>query len=319
MTMFDLTSQTRLKGKMDYELWFLEFISKKEEILEGGAKISKISLKNRQSGQENVAIAVSDVMGSGAALEVMNAMRPLTFAASYKILDVIFEWILEENRNAGKIKKAPWEFKRKIESISNSHSNLILPNLFETHPYMEKYLFQLYTNLLKFRNEIIHSHKFSVLGNNLRIETAEGGQTHILELSPRELGSFVKIVVAVANLLARELSFDPNIDRLLKYYIDRLTKIHGLAEFKQPAPIPIDVDLEVFEENKMFSADLKFVRQELSRIFPDVNILFNLKIIGLADGRPVMIWLLPFDSVPGGDRLELSPDAYVKYRVPLTE
>ena len=49
-------------------------------------------------------------------------MMPLTFVGSFKVLDMIFEWVLEENRKLGKIRQVPWRFTEKeklLKKISN--------------------------------------------------------------------------------------------------------------------------------------------------------------------------------------------------------
>ena len=102
--MYDQTAQTRLREKIGYELWLLDFISETQETFEGGADISTITLTNRQL-DAHIAKFNKEALGSEAAIKLMNAMSPLTFTASYKILDMVFEWILEENHDAGNIGK----------------------------------------------------------------------------------------------------------------------------------------------------------------------------------------------------------------------
>ena len=314
--MYDHNSQERLTEKVGYEIWLLNFLSITQETFEGGTDISTITLMNKQPGAR-VAHTVTDVLGSGAAMKVINAMSPLTFTASYKILDMIFEWILEENVPTGNINRIPWKFSEKIELISKKYNQLGCPPIFQSNPYIKDYLFALYSDLLKFRNEVVHKHNFSVSDNNLRIDTTVEGKSYMLVLDRGELGAFVRAVVAVANLLIGVLSFGPWEDQLFKYHLDRIQKLHGLADFKQAKPILVNVELKVPKEKGLFSADLEFVRQEVSRIYPNVDVLFNLKIIGLVDGKPSIGWSFSADSVPKEDVFELRSDNHEKYRVPL--
>ena len=137
MKMYDRAAQERFKEKISYELWLLDFLSETQETFEGGSNISKITLMNRQPGA-HVAITVTEVIGSGAAMRVMDATMPLTFTASYKIIDMIFEWVLEENKKVGKIQRVPWKFKEKIKIISSSQLNY--PSLFQSNPYIKDYV-----------------------------------------------------------------------------------------------------------------------------------------------------------------------------------
>lgn len=319
MTTYNQAAQMRLREKLDYELWLLDFLSNTEETFTGGKELSTITLMNRQAGAHTELI-LTDSIGSRGAMEVMNAMSPLTFTASYKILDVIFEWILEENYTVGNIKdKIPWEFSKKIEKIKDYEPQLIYPPLIQSEPYIKDYLLALYDNLLKFRNEIIHNNKFSVTQGKLKVTAIKKGQLYTLELDQSELGAFVRIAVAVAYLLTGIMSFGRKEDRLLKYYLDQIQKLHGLSGFNQAKPLLVHVRLKVPIEEGIFPADLKFVRQEIRRIHPNADVLFTLEIIGLVNDEPCIAWLLPIDAVPETDLLELRSNSLAEYRTSLPE
>jgi hypothetical protein len=89
--MYDQAVQSQLKEKISYELWFLDFLSKTQEIYEGGSNISTITLINREPSTSHATMAFTETIGSGAAMEIMDKMMPLTFVASFKILDMIIE------------------------------------------------------------------------------------------------------------------------------------------------------------------------------------------------------------------------------------
>ena len=316
MPIYDGSAQTRLREKLDYELWLLEFVSQSQERLAGGSNLSTITLTNRQPGA-NQAITATEFAGAGEAMKIVDAITPLTFTASYKILDMIFEWILEVNCIDGRIMQVPWKFSEKIATIRKGKTQLVLPPLFLSQQYVEKYLFALYANLLKFRNEIVHNHRFSVTGGKLKIDALEDGQSHTVELDPEELGAFVRIVVASAKILLGDLSLGLREDSLFKWNLDTIEKLHLLARFAQRKPLLVDVVLKVDEQGGLFTADLKSVRETLSRIYPDSDVQFNLKIVGLVKDQPPIGWLFPVNSVPRDDVLELRPDAYEEHRAAL--
>jgi len=179
VSVYDQTARSRLKEKIGYELWLLDFLSKTQETFEGGSDISTVSLRSGKPGAQ-VSVYVTEVIGSEPAMKVMNAMMPLTFAASYKILDMVFEWILEENKKAGDVQEIPWRFKEKIKIISSTQ--LAYPPLLKSEPYIRDYLFALYSNLLKFRNEIVHSNRFLVSNGKLRVNIVENEVPYSIEL-----------------------------------------------------------------------------------------------------------------------------------------
>jgi len=315
MNMYDQIAQNQLKEKLDYELWLLDFLSKNQEIFEGGTEISNITLTNRQSSA-HIAITPHEEIGSGAAMKVLDAMMPLTFTASFKILDMIFEWILEENNQVGKIQRFPRNFSEKIKIISDTQQ-LDYPSLLQSEPYIRDYLFALYSNSLKFRNEIVHKNNISVLEGKFKVETIVNSQAYSIELNRGELGAFVRTVIAAANLLTGGLSFGEQEDCLLKYHLDRIKMLHDQGEFKQTKPILVNIILNVSEENGIFPADIKFVREQISRIHPNVSFLFNLKVIGLVNDKPSVCWFFPVGSVPKNEVFKLRLDNYKEYLTPL--
>jgi len=314
--MYDQIAQNQLKEKFDYELWLLDFLSETQKIYEGGSNISTITLVNRKSSAR-ADMSFTEVIGSGAAMKIMDTMMPLTFTASYKILDMIIEWILEENKKSGNIQSVPWKFYKKIKIISSTSAQLDYPPLFQSIPYIKDYLSALYLKLLKFRHEIIHKNNFKVSNGKLIIETTEKSKLYSIDLDRGELGAFIRTVVAIANLLTGVLLFGEQEDCLLKYHLDRIKKLHGLSEFRQVKTILINVILKVPKEKSIFPADIKFVRERISQIYPNVKTLFNLKVMGLINDKPSVCWDFPVDFIPKGEILELRSNNYKKYLVPL--
>jgi len=313
MSIYNKTAQSQLKEKLDYELWLLDYLSKTQDTFEGESDISTITLTNRKCNTY-MRMPTSEVIGAGEAKKIMDAMMALTFTASFKNLDMIFEWILEKNKQARIIQNVPWGFSEKIYVISNNNL-LVYPPIFQSEPYIRDYSFVLYSKLLKFRNEIVHKNNFSVSGVKLKIETLEDSQTYSIELDRGELGAFVRTVVAVTKLLTGVLLFGEKEDCLLKYHLDQISKLHGLSEFKQTKPILVDVILMVPEEKGIFHADIKCVREQINKIYSNVNVLFNLKVIGLVNDNPSFCWFFPIDSVPKDEILELQSDNYKEYLI----
>ncbi len=185
MPIFDQTAQTQLQEKLDYELWLLDLISNTLKTFRGGTDISTITIINRQANLHRMisigeAINVIEGTESNTRIKVTDAMSPLTFTASYKFLDMIFEWILEENYATGNIEQSnppsKWRFWDKINKIRNLH--LVYPPLMQSEPYINDYLFALYDNLLKFRNEIVHRNNFSASDGKLKVTATINSQSY---------------------------------------------------------------------------------------------------------------------------------------------
>ena len=115
------TARARLLNKLDYEIWFLDFLEKRCDMVKGKRDNPVIEITNGER-VSNLNMTFEEHVSLDPTL--MNAMMPLTFIASYKTLDMIFEWIFEENSI-----QVPRQFaeKKKLfkESIQSPTSNFV--------------------------------------------------------------------------------------------------------------------------------------------------------------------------------------------------
>ena len=63
------------------------------------------------------------------AAEILRAGAPLVFTATFKLLDMLLEWILEENG-----RKAGFRFSEKIKQLQES--GLVLPPFMSARPWL---------------------------------------------------------------------------------------------------------------------------------------------------------------------------------------
>lgn len=313
--MYDKSSQEQLKEKLGYEIWLLDYLSNTEELFGGETYIPIVTLTNKQTTLHRK-VGFSDASGTQTAQKIINSMTPLIFTACYKILDMIFEWILEENylNDPIKNKKHPstWRFSEKIEQIPSL--NLIYPPEIEVELHLRDYLFALYKNLLDIRNEIIHRKNFSVSGDG----KLSVNKVNLFDLTTNELNALAKSLVTIARILSGELKYGLLQEKSLKYHLDLIQKVHQLDKFDQLKPRLISVKLEVRRENGIFPADLKFLREKFALTYPTEDVLFDLEIVGLVDDQPISLWKVPLDSVPNIDILVLPSDDFDKFKKPLS-
>lgn len=316
--MYDKSSQEQLKEKLGYEIWLLGYLSNTEELLGGETGTPLVTLTNKQTNLHKK-VGFSDVFGAQAAQKIINSMTPLTFTACYKILDMIFEWVLEENYIGDRIKNkkhpSQWRFSEKIEQIPSL--KLVYPPEIAAQLYLRDYLFALYKNLLEIRHEIVHRNNFSVSDDGkLSVTIAKGNFT--LELTTNELNALAKTLVTIARILSGELEYGLLQEKSLKYHLDLTQKVHQLDKFNQLKPRLISVKLDVGRENGVFPADLKFVREQLAGMHPNADVLFDLEIVGLVDDQPKSFWKIPVDSIPNIDLLVLPSDDFDKFKEPFS-
>lgn len=307
--MYDHKAEQKLLDKLDYELWLLNQLAE-YQIFDGGTDIATLKFRSGEldttildSGEENFPWS-----------RVITTIAPLVFTASYKILDMIFEWILEENHSVGNIKKVPWGFKDKLKLLKGN-PKLQYPPLFTTSKHLHSYSEALFCQLLPYRNEIVHNKAFSVCKDQLILSSSED-QNIRLTLSRAQIGCLVRFVVALARALAGVIEVDVHRDRLLKYYLDPLKTAHGLKDFKQQKPPLVNVELEeVPDRCGSFSVNLKQIRDIVSTKSSIQDVVFNLTVQAVDGKSLIATWYFKGEDVPPLDEVTFNKGSYKEHRV----
>ena len=302
------TARGRLLDKLDYEAWLLDFLEKRYDMVKGKEDIPVLVIRSGEQ-PDRLERGSEEWVGSGAT--ILDAMMPFTFIASYKTLDMIFEWILEENCKSGNIQTVPWQFDAKVKLLNK---NLKLPSLFKSQPHLYTYPKALFCQLLPYRNEVIHNNSFSVSGDTLTLSSSKMGTS--LTLSSRHVDYLVRFVRALVRALASEIAIDAYTDKILRHYLDILAPVHGLATFNQQVPRFVHIKLEVPKYGSAFPADLKQVRDKVVHKFsPDV--IFDLTVRAMEDGDLIAKWYFAPEEVPDLDVMTFYEESHKAHRVAL--
>ena len=306
--MYDHKARQELLDKLDYELWLLNQLAE-YQIFDGGTDIATLKIRDGKldttildSGEENAPWS-----------RVVTDITPLVFTASYKILDMIFEWILEENHSAGNIKKVPWGFQEKLKLLKGK-PKLQYPPLFTTKKYLHSYSEALFRRLLPYRNEIVHNKAFSVANDQLILSSSKNKNIG-LTLSRAQLGCLVRFIVALARALTGVIKVDAHRGRLLKYYLNSLTTAHGLRAFKQKKLFLVNVEFAVSKRCDSFPVNLKQIRNTVSAKFPTQDVAFNLTVQAVDGDNLVAKWYFKEEDVPTSDEVTFDEGSYKAYRV----
>ena len=311
MGMYEATAQQALLDKLDYEIWLLDFLVKRQDMFEGGTDISLVEITSNEPGTKSN-ISATDCIGAGAAQSIMDAMTPLTFMACYKMIGMIFEWILEENQRSGNISKVPWPFSDKLKLLEN-RSKLQFPPLFMSQQYLHVYSEALFRQLLPYRNAVVHDKSFSVSGNTLTLLSSEKGLS--LNLSRVQIGCLVRFVIALVRALAGVIVIDTYTDNMLRYYLDVIAMAHGLAHFNQRMPLLMHVELTVPKRGDSFPANLKQARDTVSRMHPDRDVAFNLTVLAVEGENLIAKWHFIAEEVPVSDFVIFGKESHKKNRL----
>ena len=301
---------TTLRTKLDYEAWFLSFLEKHYDRVQGKDDPPVIELT---SGDEfcKIEMVSEDYLSSLYNASIINAMMPLTFIASFKALDMVFEWIFEEN-----CINVPWSFKGKVKLLKKE-SNLQLPSLFKSQPYLYTYTKALFCQLLPYRHEVVHKNSFSVSEDSLTLSSSEQGTS--LTLSSKQVDHLVRFVHALVRALVGDIVIDRNKDRLLRYYLDVLGPVHGLDTFNQQVPLFVHVKLTAPRQGAAFPADLKQVRDKLALTYPTQEVIFDLKVQAVDGEKLIAKWYFAPEEVPDLDVMTLYEESHKTHREALVE
>ncbi|MDH4128318.1 MAG: hypothetical protein OEV44_06165 [Spirochaetota bacterium] len=310
-------SKNELKTKLEYELKLIELIVSSTRILE----IEKETIyydgkkfNHQMTLESDYCQYVKD--------EIIESMMPMIFISSYKLLDGIFEWILEENLNAEKnltennktiqVNKIPFQFSRKINLIKDNYDKLKYP-FAKNINFLKDYLFALYKKLCDYRNEIVHGDNFKV-GN--KVLTINDIKNNNINITLKELEAFMRLLIEITRLFTGVESLDNLKLNQIKNCLDIIENIHQLNKFNINNFKFVNVIYEIHnKENDSFIANIGNVKKHFeAEESLGIKVLFNLKIIGLINNKTCISWYFPIDYVPKENELYLSSDSYRSYQ-----
>ena len=309
------TARGRLLTKLDYEIWFLDFLEKRYEMIRGKDAPSVIGIKNGEKGSNksvgNISISLKDHFAIDGATTLLHATMPFTFIASFKTLDMIFEWILAENSI-----EVPRQFTEKKKLLKNN-SSLQLPTLFKNQPYLYDYSKALFCQLLPYRNEVVHRDNFSVAGETLTISDSETG--NCLILSSEQVECLVRFVRVLVLALVGEVVIGNYKNKILHYYLDILAPVHELEAFNQQVPRFVHVDLTVPRQGPSFPADMKDVREKIKLSYSAQEVVFDLTVLAMEGENLIAKWYFAPEEVPDLDMMTFYEESHKVHRVALDE
>lgn len=308
MVFYDSNSINLLINKLDYERWFLNFISNFDDF-----KYSKGTFYFRNNNKNSKrTLSVHDSAFENVFKVIMEKICPLTFVACFKALDMIFEWILEENKRNIVITNVKNSSYDRINQIKSNASNLTLPPIMQNYNYLFQYALDLYDNLRLYRNEVVHDNKFSIVNSKLQITQNRTGQSQI-EINEKEMSAFVRIVSDIIELLINDISsLNTEEEHVIQYSLDTISNLHHGGLFNQKEPVLFNVVVNVIENAGEFVLNLDFIREELKKVFSNTTILINLYVVGITNENITNVWHFPVDDVPSDPilNLDLNYDNY---------
>lgn len=222
---------------------------------------------------------------------------PLVFVASFKLLDMLFEWALKGNGQP-----ADFRFKEKIKQLASP--GLVYPSVLHARPWLVAALTALYKCSEPLRGTIIHSRHFDSSNGGLRIASSKNeviGEP--IDLTAEDLRTYAQLSVSVLKYLHGDWHLDTHREKCLRWQIAALQKLHRLEPLGQAQPRHVCVRWNTRDPNIRI-VDVDWIQGDILERNPGQDVTFDLRIVITDDeSNPPRAYLIPCEVLPRLDSL----------------
>lgn len=283
---FDEGALSRLAERTEYETWLLEAVYAlvEQELFPSWPDAVVYPVDKSQAqffgcGRANI------VLGDWRP-GFLNAGAPLVFVSTFKLLDMLIEWILEENGVP-----STFRFQQKLQHLKDSP---IFPQTIETRPWLKERLTGLYSILEPLRGTIIHDKHFSATDGAIRISSSRKGIVGAaVEISAANLRTLAVAIVSVLRYVDGTWYLDELREKILRYELDELVTLHGLPLLGQKRPFHTRVRVYLKGPDP-FDVDPMVIQGDLAARYVDQDCSFDLRVLMVKGGEVVDAYLFPW-------------------------
>jgi hypothetical protein len=230
----------------------------------------------------------------------LEAGTPLVFVTTYKLLDMMIEWVLHQNINP-----VPRRFVEKIAALGRP---IVFPELIESRQWLRERLIALYEELAPLRNTIIHSRQFQSTNGTLGIQPDKWsffGKT--VTITASNVRTFAVVMVSLVHYLEQTWRMDYFQEKMIRRALDDLAHLHRKPSLRQQEPVFQSVRVYRPDEDPI-EIDVQQIRDKLAELNPAKDVEFQIRLIAVArDGQTAAVYLLDRDRLqPVGQQLQMS-------------
>lgn len=292
---FDANALTKLAERTEYEAWLLEAVyALVENELFPSCPDGVVYPVDKSKAQFFVHARVNIILGDWRP-GFLKAGAPLVFVAAFKLLDMLVEWILEENGSP-----STFRFQEKLEKLK---SRPVFPPLIESRGWLKDRLGGLYSTLEPLRGTIIHDKHFTVTDGAIKVAGSKKGiKGAAVEISAAQLRILARTIVSVLRYVDGTWRLDEFRDRTLRHDLDELSTLHGLPSLGQKSPFHTCVRVYSTDSDP-FRVDLMSIRRDLATHYVNQDCSFDLRVLMVRDGEVVDAYLFPWSvfAIPDAD------------------
>lgn len=286
---FDASALSRLAERTEYEIWLLEAVYRiVEQELFPARPDGAVYPVDKSKVQFYVHARANMVIGDWRP-GFLNAGAPLVFVSTFKLLDMLIEWTLEENGPP-----STFRFQQKLERLKGSP---IFPQTIETRPWLKERLTGLYGTLEPLRGTIIHDKHFTATDGAIRVSSSGKGIVGPpVDINAAHLRTLAVTVVSVLRYIDGTWHLDELRERILRHKLDELVTLHGLPLLGQERPFHTCVRVYL-ESSDPFDVDPMLIQGDLATRYIDQDCSFDLRVLIVKGSDVVDAYLFPWALV----------------------
>jgi hypothetical protein len=231
----------------------------------------------------------------------LSRLRPLAFAAAFKMHDMIAEWVLRANGSHS------WRFVEKVSDYRRLQGagSLAQPPVLANWPAGAEAFWVLYETLAPFRNQLTHGGSFNLSGDVLEIRDRNGSP---LVMSDKSQGAYLRYICWVADYAVSGRPFGQRATLIAENDLYELRSVHALTSLTPRSMRFTSVKATALatlgaDGRARVLVNFDDIRKSAERVLPVPTggvLVYELTLAVQADNR-TLVWLFPDLSAPTGD------------------
>jgi hypothetical protein len=286
----------RLAERTDYEAWFLEAVYKiAEDDLFPTFPDAVIYPANSVAPKFIAYMRGNIILGDWRA-GFLNAGAPLVFVTAFKLLDMIMEWVLEENGFT-----PSFRFQQKLSQFTSA---IRFPAVIESKPWLRERLIGLDRTVEPLRGTIIHNRHFASSDGTIHVSSSKGNVIGpSVEITSGDLRKLALAIVSVLRYVDTAWSLNEHREKLLRHEFDNLVHLHGCAAMGQKRPFSPTVRVYCSQAG-LPTIDIRAIQNDLATRYANDDCMFDLRILVVEGDAVTDAFLLPWSTIQTGVPLE---------------
>lgn len=222
----------------------------------------------------------------------LEAGAPLVFVTSFKLLDMLLEWVLECNGIS-----STYRFVQKIKALKRG---VTFPPFFVSRTWLSDRLIVLYEHLEPLRGTIIHAPHFKTSDGVLCVSNSKSGTIGPeITITADELRSIAVLAVSLLRYVNNSWVINPLKEKQLRHTLEEVEHLHGMPSLGQKPPRFLTVRVYA-KLSDSIEIDLKRIREDVARMCPDQDVVFDIRVVTVNnDGSKATGYLFPWEEING--------------------